>query len=414
MQLIWLGHFIPFPPRGGAHQRSYHLLRQASRNHEIILVAFNRPPVDAETLEAYRAGLAGFCTEIQFWDMPFAWKGLRWWAGLAANTVQLLPYSCEVYRSRVLLTRWNAILQAHPDAIIHVDSSDLAVYAQAAAGRRILLNHHNCESAMAVRRAALEPNIAKKLAMSTQARKQAALEGRLCAQVAVNAVVSAVDGDSLRLQCPTAQVHVVENGTDTDYFVPQPQSIEPNSLVFAGSMNWYPNISGLRYFRERIWQRLKSEVAGIKLFVAGFSPGLEMREWANSEPALTLVANPDDIRPWIAKGAVFICPIIDGGGTRLKLLDAMSAGKAIVSTKIGAEGINIENGKQALLADSEDEFVELVLTALRSVPLQQSLAQNARQFVQENYSWEIIGRSLENAYLRTAGTDGEHPNARNG
>jgi glycosyltransferase involved in cell wall biosynthesis len=335
--------------------------------------------------------------------MPFAWKGLRWWTGLAANMVQSLPYSCEIYRSRGLLTRWNSILKTHPDAIVHIDSSDLAVYAHAAAGRNVLLNHHNCESAMAARRAALEPNVAKRFAMSSQARKQAALERSLCAQVAVNAVVSAVDGESLRLQCPSAHVHVVENGTDTDYFVPRPQSIQPNSLVFAGSMNWYPNISGLRYFRERIWPRLKGEMAGLKLFVAGFSPGVEMKEWAKSEPALTLVANPDDIRPWIAKGSIFVCPIIDGGGTRLKLLDAMAAGKAIVSTRVGAEGLNIEGGKQALLADSEDEFVDLTLAVLRSASLREALARSARVFVEENYSWDIIGRSLENAYMCTGG-----------
>src|SRR5262249_1014983 len=99
VKLIWLGHFIPYPPRGGGHQRSYHLLRQASKSHEIVLVAFNRPRVDHEVLEEYRAALQPLCAEIEFWEMPFPWKGMRWWTGLFANTVQTLPYSCEVYRS---------------------------------------------------------------------------------------------------------------------------------------------------------------------------------------------------------------------------------------------------------------------------------------------------------------------------
>jgi glycosyltransferase involved in cell wall biosynthesis len=263
----------------------------------------------------------------------------------------------------------------------------------------MLLNHHNCESAMALRRAKLEPNPVRRFVLASQARKQAVLEESLCAQVTVNAVVSALDGELLRRVSPSAHVHVVENGTDTDYFVPEPASIEPLSLVFAGSMNWYPNISGLRYFRERIWPRLKSAIPELKLFVAGFSPGPEMQQWAESEPALTLVANPDDIRPWIAKGAVFICPIIDGGGTRLKLLDAMSAGKAIVSTRIGAEGLGIEPGKHALIAESDSEFADLALKALRDPALRRSLSSNARRLVEERFSWQIIGRSLEAAYV---------------
>ncbi len=398
MKLIWLGHFIPFPPIGGAHQRSYNLLKQASRRHEVVLVAFNRPAVSEATLDSYRAELEKFCAEIHFWDLPYRWKGMRWWAGLAQNVVRQLPYSCEIYRSPDLLARWRSILDAHPDALVHVDTSDLAVFANAALDRRVVLNHHNCESAMSRRRASLERNPAKRLLLSAQARKQETLERGLCGRVAVNAMVSALDGESLRAICRGAHVHVVENGTDTSYFVPNPEGIEPNSLVFAGSMNWYPNISGLRFFRERIWPRLKTEVPGLRLYVAGFSPGAEMKEWAGTEPALTLVANPPDIRPWIARGSVFVCPIIDGGGTRLKLLDAMSAGKAIVSTKVGAEGLGLENGKHLLIAGSADEFADLTIAALRSPDLRQSLARNAREFVERTFSWEIVGRSLETAY----------------
>lgn len=416
MKLIWLGHFIPYPPIGGAHQRSYNLLKQASRRHDVVLVAFNRPAVSQSVLDSYRAALEPFCAEIHFWDLPYRWKGLRWWTGLARNALQELPYSCEIYRSHALLARWQAILDAHPDATIHVDTSDLAVFAYAAQhrqGRRVVLNHHNCESAMSKRRASLERNPAKKLLLSAQARKQETLERTLCGRVAVNTMVSALDGQSLHSICPTAHVHVVENGTDTSYFVPNPDGIEPNSLVFAGSMNWYPNISGLRFFRERIWPRLKTAVPGLRLYLAGFSPGAEMKQWAAAEPALTLVANPPDIRPWIARGSVFVCPIVDGGGTRLKLLDAMSAGKAIVSTKIGAEGLNLEHGTHALIAASEDDFVESTIAVLRSPDLRQSLARNARAFVEQTFSWEIIGRSLETAYrCAELGADAvDHPAA---
>lgn len=398
MELIWLSHFIPFPPRGGAPQRSYHLLRETSRHHETILVAFNRPAVSAQSLEDYSAELRKFCASVEIWDLPFEWKGVRWWIGLLGNTMQTLPHSCEVYSSPGLLRRWDEILHAHPNALIHIDSSDLAAFVPAAHGHRILLNHHNCESAMAERRARVEPNPVKRFFLAGQAKRQAALERDLCSKVTVNAVVSREDGELLRLQCPSAHVHVVANGTDTDYFVPEPEAARPNTLVFAGSLRWYPNVSALRFFRQRIWPRLKNEVPELELILAGKTPVPEIEDWATSDSAITLVASPIDIRPWIAKGAVFVCPIIDGGGTRLKLLDAMSAGKAIVSTKVGAEGLGIENGKQAMITDSEDEFVEMTLTLLRDPSLQSSLARNAREYVQRHFSWDVVGNDLEAAY----------------
>jgi len=362
------------------------------------LIAFNRPAVDRDLLESYSAELRRFCARVEFWELPFAWRGGRWWVGLLGNVVQRLPHACEVYRSATLLRRWNNVLHDHPDALIHIDSSDLAVFVPSASGHRVLLNHHNCESAMANRRARVEANLAKRFFLAAQSRRQAALERDLCPAVAVNAVVSREDGELLRIHAPAAHVHVVANGTDIRYFVPQPKEAKPNTLVFAGSLRWYPNVSALRFFRDRVWPQLKTQVPGLECILAGKNPVPEIEDWAKSDAAITLVPNPVDIRPWIAKGTVFICPVIDGGGTRLKLLDAMSSGKAIVSTKVGAEGLGIENGTQAMIAESEDEFVDMTLKLLNDPSLRSSLARNAREYVERHFSWEIIGTDLQAAY----------------
>jgi polysaccharide biosynthesis protein PslH len=401
MKLIWLSHFLPFPPRGGAPQRSFHLLREASRRHETMLIAFNRPVVRGTAIEAYSTELRKVCAELEIWDLPYSWKGPQWWTGLLQNTMQTLPYACEIYRSDALLQRWSDILNGNPDALVHIDSSDLAVFVPAARNHRILLNHHNCESAMIERRARAEPNPAKRLFLATQSRRQQALERTLCAEVAVNAVVSREDGDLLRVQCPSAHVHVVANGTDTSYFLPDPGVAKPGTLVFAGSLRWYPNVSGLRFFKNRIWPRLKQQLPDLQLILAGKDPVREIKEWALSELAITLVPSPADIRPWIAKGAVFVCPVIDGGGTRLKLIDAMSSGKAIVTTKIGAEGLGMESGVHAMIAESEDEFVDMTLRLLRDSSLADLLSHNARGYVERHFSWEILGADLEAAYACT-------------
>jgi glycosyltransferase involved in cell wall biosynthesis len=402
MKLIWLSHFLPFPPRGGALQRSFNLLREASRRHDTTLITFNRPAVSGDTLAEYTNELRKVCAAVEVWELPFAWRGIRWWLGLLSNPTRPLPHSCEAYRSEVLLRRWEAILQANPDATVHIDSSDLAVFTPAALrGHRVLLNHHNCESAMAERRARLESNPLKRIVLAAQAKRHAVLEQDLCARVAVNAVVSHEDGQLLLQRCPSAHVHVVANGTDTHYFAPQAEPPRRSSLVFAGSLKWYPNVSGLRAFRRRIWPTLKAEVTGLECILAGKSPVREVRAWAASDPAITLVDTPPDIRPWVAKGTVFICPVVDGGGTRLKLIDAMASGKAIVTTRVGAEGLGIENGKQAMVAESDDEFIRMTLRLLREPELRKSLAANAREYAERHFGWEVIGESLEAGYACT-------------
>jgi glycosyltransferase involved in cell wall biosynthesis len=218
--------------------------------------------------------------------------------------------------------------------------------------------------------------------------------------VSVNAVVSREDGDSLRRNCPEAVIRVVANGTDINYFTPNPGAIEPDTLIFAGSLNWYPNVSALRFFRDRIWPRLKAAVPDIQFTVAGHSPVAEIVAWAASDDAVELVDTPADIRPWIDRGAVFVCPIVDGGGTRLKLLDAMSSGKAIVTTSVGAEGLGVENGLQAIIADTEDAFTEGTLEILKDPALRNSLARCGREFVERNFAWSTIGMELESAYSR--------------
>jgi glycosyltransferase involved in cell wall biosynthesis len=253
---------------------------------------------------------------------------------------------------------------------------------------------------MAYRRAEKKTNPLKRAYLWSQARKLERLEREMCAAFDVNLAVSHVDAEILRSRCPSAHFHIVENGTDTDYFHPSDAEPEPNTLVFAGSLDWYPNISGLRSFVRNIWPVLKERCPGVRLYLAGRSPGAGVVELAESDPAIHLVADPADIRPWIWKASVFICPIIDGGGTRLKILDALAMGKAVVTTTIGREGLLVEPGESILVADTPEEFAQETLRAMREPTLRDRLGAEGRAMVERCYAWEVVGRHLESAYQR--------------
>lgn len=398
MRLLWFSHFVPFPPKGGAHQRSFNLIRHASSSHEISLVAFNLQQESRERLAEHSRELKKYCDNVEFWELPVQWRCARWWAGLALSPLFRDPYGCRALWSRQLAARWQQIIHRHQGALVHFDSIDLGLYARTVNGCRTVLNHHNCESAMTYRRAQRESNPIKKAYLRLLARQLARLEQVLCHRFDVNTAVCELDARQLRAGNPKAHIHVVENGTDTEYFAPTRDPVEPMSLIFAGTMNWYPNVSAVRFFVREIWPLIKQRCPNVRLYLAGNSPSRSLIRWLEQDPKIVLVASPDDIRPWLARAAVFVCPILDGGGTRLKILDALAMGKPVVTTTIASEGLRVRHEEHILAADAPRDFAREVLRALQDERLRNRLGAAGRALVERYYTWERIALQLEQAY----------------
>ena len=399
MKLLWFSHFVPFPPRGGAHQRSFHLIVQASKSWRVALVAFNREGHDPARLAEYQPELRKHCERVEFWELPIRWRSPLWWARLAWSPLYPEPYGCRSLWSPGLAARWKQTLDRLRPALVHFDSIDLGMFAPAAEGFRKALNHHNCESAMAYRRAEKEPNPLKKAYLWHQARKVERLERELCPRFDVNLAVSQLDVQTLQQGSPKAHFHVVENGTDTDYFRPASKNYEePDSLIFAGSMNWYPNLSAIRFLVREVWPLITRKLPEARLYLAGQTPPRWVTDLGKADPRIIVVSSPMDIRPWIARAAVFVCPILDGGGTKLKILDALAMGKAVVSTSIGCEGIRVRPGENILVADSAPDMADAILEVLSDNNLRAKLGSAGRSLVERAYTWDVIGAHLEQAY----------------
>jgi len=398
MKLVWFSHFVPFPPRGGNLQRSFNLIRQISSSYEITLVALNFFGEPPERLRSYIEELNQYCESVEIWELPYPWRGIRWWAELLWSPLLDPPLSCHALFSGRTFSRWRQILREHPGALLHFDSIDLALFAGAASSFRKVLNHHNCESAMAYRRARGESNPLKRAYLRVQADKLATLERSLCGDFDMNLAVSEQDMKLLRVNAPGAHIHIVENGVDTQYFIPTSTKQERHSLIFTGSMDWYPNVSGLRFLVREVWPRVKGKFRDARLYVAGKNPPKDVLQWPESDSGIVVVANPDDVRPWIARSVVYVCPILEGGGTRLKILDAMAMAKPVVSTAIGCEGLRVKHGENILVADAPHEFADKVTQLIEDDELRHQLGCASRALVEREYSWERIAHELEQAY----------------
>lgn len=398
MRLVWFSHFVPFPPKGGNLQRSFNLIRQMSKSYEISLVALNFLGDSPERLRFHTEELTKYCEDVQIWQLPYPWKGMKWRIESVGSALFGAPFSCRALFSTQTFLQWQQILRNHPGALLHLDSIDLGLFARATTGFRKVLNHHNCESAMAFRRAQNETNPLSRAYLRLQALKLANMEKSICGTFDVNTVVSDGDAALLRKNQPVVHTHVVENGVDTDYFAPSEIKEELYSLVFTGSLDWYPNISGMGFFIREVWPRVRNDFPKARLYIAGKNPPEQVLKWMKEDLRIAVVTNPDDIRTWLARASVFICPILDGGGTRLKILDAMAMAKPIVSTTIGCEGLRVTDEENILVADTPQAFAGKLKRLLENDEIRYKLGRAARILVEGEYSWERIGRQLQEAY----------------
>jgi len=404
MKLLWFSHILPYPPSGGASQRSFNLLREISRHYTVHLVAFDSEGLPKSALDEYSEALRRYCEHVEIWEMPIQWRqGFRWWVRLAVSPLSSSPYSCQCYWSLSLAARWKEILQKHQDFLLHFDSLDLALYSDAAASLPKVLNHHNCESALMRRRGANAKNPLKKPYLLNQAQKLAALERQVCPRFNVNTVCSDLDARALRDHCASVHTHLVENGVDTEHFRPVRGAEERDTLIFSGLLDWEPNVSGIHYFVDEIWPLIRRDCPSVRLYLAGRHPVLSVRRLQAHDRSIVVVPNPEDMRPWLARAAVYVCPLLEGGGTRIKLLDAMAMAKPVVSTSIGSEGLRVRDGENILVADTPRDFAFSILRLLNDKPLRLQLAYAGRALVERHYSWGTIVLRLDEAYRCASG-----------
>jgi glycosyltransferase involved in cell wall biosynthesis len=212
--------------------------------------------------------------------------------------------------------------------------------------------------------------------------------------------MSEVDKAFLAELCgENARIFVVPNGADTDYFSPiEDALLNPDELVFLGTMNHPPNNEGAMYFCDKILPGIRSRCPSASLSIVGNAPSTEILTRANGRD-IRVTGLVTDTRPFLSKASVVVVPLRSGSGTRLKILEAMSMGKAIVSTSIGAEGIEYSANKNILIADDEDTFIDRVLFLMSNPGRARELGSNARKLVEEKYSWKMQADRLEKVYL---------------
>jgi sugar transferase (PEP-CTERM/EpsH1 system associated) len=408
VRVLFLSQIVPYPPHGGVLQRGYHVLRELGERAQVHLLAFVHPDElgTPEKVEESRRVLGRFCEQVEYFPLWVKRSPVHTAAALATSLVSRQPFSVIAHRSAAFQRRVSALLRQSRFDVVHVDTVALSefVFGGGAAAATVL-THHNIESMLMERRANVERRPLARQYLRREAAKLAGYEARTCPRFDVNVVVSAKDGELLASRVPGLRTVVVPNGVDVGYFTPDGEH-EEAALIYTGGMNMFANRDAVLYFLDEIWPLVRRRAPATRFFAVGQDPPRELTARAEKDPQVIVTGFVDDIRPYVRKAAVYVVPLRVGGGTRLKVLDAMSSGKAIVSTSIGCEGIAVRPGEHLETADTPEAFADRTVALLGDPARRRTLGAAARRLVEDRYAWRVIGDQLLAAYATARAAKG--------
>ena len=400
MKLLWLNAGLLLPLDKGGKLRTWHLMRHLAARHDITYLSFSDPAQTA----ADRDGMQQVCSTLETLPRTDPSKGtLRFYADAARYLVDQVPYAVAKYRSEAYRARVEHLLVTGSfDAVVCDFLVPLVNIPEHVPCPAILFTH-NVEAEIWRRHAENATNPAAKYLLTQQWQRMLAFEGEALARFDIVLAVSAADGQTFERLYPgslRAPVHVVQTGVDTAFFSPTPAHRErPAHLVFTGSMDWLPNEDGMQYFVRDILPIVRRSLPDATLSIIGRAPTPAVRRLAD-EAGIEVTGRVDDVRPHVGEGTVYVVPLRIGGGTRLKIFEAMSMGKAVVSTTVGAEGLPVTDGRDILIADEPARFAEAIVRLVGDVAERQRIEHAARQLVVERYDWSAVAQGFEDVLAR--------------
>jgi glycosyltransferase involved in cell wall biosynthesis len=389
LRLLWVKLGGLWPLTSGGRLRSFHLVRELSKTNEVSIVTTHTPGNDPDLAERLP-----FCSVVSLpYEAPRQ-GSLPFLGALVASWVSSLPVDLWKWRVPALTRRVGELLREFRPDVCVADFLVAVPNIPPDGKTPTVLFEHNVEHLIWKRLASVERGFLRRSALELEWRKMRRYESRACTEVDLTLAVSAVDSEILRANAPQAALRDIPTGVDTDYFRPAGAAEVPGAIAFLGSMDWFPNEEGVLYFIESILPAIRREAPEATFTVIGRNPGPRLQA-AAANADVRLTGTVGDVRPLVASASVVVVPLRVGGGTRLKIFEALAMGKAVVSTSIGAEGLPVVPGEHFLRADHPQDFARDVVQLLREPRRRRELGRAGRALVETRHSWCEAAREFE-------------------
>ena len=408
MRLLFLSITVPVPATDGGRLRVLNLLKQIAQRNRVAFLALETQSTDGEGIEYLRslgieAHLVPHASRIPLTSLRSGSEVV-----LKRKPLTVAPYYVPAFRRA-----FHSLLGTNQFDIIHYEMLHTGQY-HLETNAKSLLSLQNVDSHIWRRLREQTSSPLRKCVFWTQERMFRRYERTMGNCFDLVACASEVDRELMERICPGLSANVIPNGVDTELYKPNHDDEEETAIIYTGSMDWFPNEDAAIYFIEEMLPMIQIKRPELKFYVVGQYPSERLKRY-NNRTGIVVTGRVDDVKPYIARAAVYVVPLRIGGGTRLKILEALAMGKAVVSTSVGAEGLNLTSGNEILIADEPTAFADTVVHLLNDKSMRRVLGDNGRRRVEAEYDWRRIGEKLQGMYESVVagdtGTTGEMNNS---
>lgn len=389
MKILWVKSDFLHPTTKGGQIRTLEMLRRLNRDHEVHYVAFANSSDSEGVTKSSQYCRRAYPIQLNVPDH----SSPRFYMQLARGLFSRVPVAVARYRSTAMEKMIASIRQSNDFGALVCDF--LVPSVNIPDMQNFVLFQHNVETTIWERHVEHARDSLRRAYLRLQANRMRDYEREICARALHTIAVSSVDAALMRKRFGISKISEVATGVDIDYFQPSAERVDPVAdLVFIGSMDWLPNIQGVRWFVDEVFPLILQKRPSCTVAIVGRKPTPEIVELAGRFPGIQVTGTVPDVRPFLWGAAASIVPIHIGGGTRLKIYESMAAKVPVVSTSVGAEGLVVENGGNILIADTAAEFADRCLDLIENPSLSRSIREAAWNMVASRFSWDYIAREF--------------------
>jgi sugar transferase (PEP-CTERM/EpsH1 system associated) len=397
MRILMIANYLPYPQVSGGRIRIYNLLRRVASRHEVSLAALLESPEDAQGVSHLRQ----FCARVETASFPAHQRSrLAKAPGMLRYALQRKPPDLMLLHSEELLGKIRQLFAVNAFDIVQIESV-MGLYLEELpqnTSYRTIQMFQNVASHQFARISRVERRRYSKVRAWINSVSMRHWEPRYAENFDRCTTVSEVDQQLLRKANPRLQIDVIPNGVDIEKYQRLPLASEnaPASLMFIGNMGYPPCVDAVLYFCSEIWPLIRQAITRVEFWIVGGDPSPEVLKLDGDGVHVT--GRVEEVVPYYRQSTVCLVPLRAGGGTRLKILEAMALGRPVVSTSIGCEGLDVVDGEHLFIADTPEQFAQKTVRLLLDRQLAQYMCANGRQLVEARYDWDKIAKRLMDVY----------------
>jgi len=389
MKILMITPYLPYPLVSGGQIRSYNLLKLLAKKHQITLVSFIRKEEEKDSIQH----LQNFCKDVRIVLRGKAWSPKN----ILVSGLSYFPFLIAIYYSQKAKKIISELLEGEDFDLIHAET----FYVMPNIPKTkvpIILVEQTVEFLVYAHFVQTSWFLPLKILLAYDVFKIKFWEKHFWQKAKMVIAMSESDRRVMKKEIPNLDVDVVPNGVDSDFFSKVTRKKVKNpTVLFVGNFKWLQNREAAEFLVTKIWPKITEKLKGAKLWVVGRNPTESIRK-LSSDNRVIVDDRVDDIRDAYSKSNVLLAPIFGPGGTRFKILEAMSSGLPVVTTSTGIEGVLAENGKEVVICDSAQALADATIGLLADKNLSAKISANAKEFVDKYFSWLAIAEKLDQIY----------------